>query len=96
MKNSKTVTIWHLNDLLPEGTDKDYTYDVDEDECQVTLTFPTRASLYEFIQDVCNLISKEIEAYKPNAPLDDSTYDIQNAIQELVKIEKLGSEEEWD
>lgn len=93
---AKSIVIYDLNDLMPDGENRAYTYDSDEDTGQVNLSFPTRASLYEFIQDVCNNISEEIEAYKPGAPMDDSTYDIQNAVQELVKVEKLGSEEDWE
>lgn len=93
---AKSIVIYDLNDLMPDGENRAYTYDTDEDTGQVNLSFPTRASVYEFIQDACNNISKEIEAYKPGAPQDDSTYDIQNALEELVKVEKLGSLGNWD
>ena len=76
-----------------------FTYNGDEDYEEYLLD--NRDQVYELIKDITTAISKALtyrytHEYKPgellNAPCDDETYDISNAIDLLTALNSIGTE----
>jgi len=84
-------TIDHNDDFLrSKGIDPDnlkIPYD-NEDGKDFLAIFPNRFSLFQFIQDISQAISNEIQDYTKlnDSPGDDSTTDIQEAIDILSQV----------
>lgn len=87
-----------LGDMVPETK-----IQVTEDEEDYSLSFllNNRDQVYELIKDITTSISKALtyrytHEWKPgellNAPCDDETYDISNAIDLLSVLDEIGTE----
>ena len=78
-----------------------YGFTYNEDECYEEFTLNNRDQTYELIKDITTAISQALtyrytHEYQPgkllNAPCDDETYDISNAIELLSLLDSIGSE----
>lgn len=78
-----------------------YGFTYNEDECCEEYLLNNRDQVYELIKDITTAISKALtyrytHEYKPgellNAPCDDETYDISNAIDLLSVLNEIGTE----
>ena len=85
------------------GTTKtcSYGFNYNEDEGSEEYLLNNRDQVYELIKDITTAISKALtyrytHEYKPgellNAPCDDETYDISNAIDLLSVLNEIGTE----
>ena len=97
----------YLGDMLPSETGhfnnhtKTCSYGFTYNEGYEEFTLNNRDQVYELIKDITNAISKALtyrytHEYQPgkllNAPCDDETYDISNAIDLLTVLNSIGTE----
>lgn len=60
-----------------------------EDDTQIQITLPNRSAHFQFIAHAALQINKEITGYRDCSPGDDTTMDIQNALEFLSDLSML-------